>query len=427
MLNANNLSHSAPTSAPPAPTLELTPTTPPYAIRQRRHPGDQQPRRPSSTARRTPGPRSRSPRPGWNRTSRARRRSHHASPCRPRTSPPTARPRRSASRSRTSRIPPRATPSPTGPSRLRHGDLYPVAVRRLGPSLAASTVVIFQIDNTTPTSVSDFRLNPADDTGISGDDVTTDRTPVFIGTTTPGYTVELFVNGQTAVQTTAVRPATTEHAIAGTADRTTSSIQLPYAPDQRRDLAVRRGDRPGRERLRPPATPWRGDHLDRGRLQRRPRPPTRRCSPATPRQPAPVTVQTRGLATSGIGQRAPLPPATPGLAIGGRHGSPAAPSRPAFAARSGNRRRGRQPRLDPPWFGRRRTVSSHGRQRRPLRRRLRRRRRHRPGVLQPQHRDLDARTSRRTTPSRAPRRSPWGRPTPASRWWATSTRTARPR
>ena len=36
MLNANNLSHPAPTSAPPAPTLELTPTTPPYAYRRER-------------------------------------------------------------------------------------------------------------------------------------------------------------------------------------------------------------------------------------------------------------------------------------------------------------------------------------------------------------------------------------------------------
>ena len=56
--------------------------------------------------------------------------------------------------------------------------------------------------------MTDFRLNPADDTGIPGDDVTTDRLPYFIGTTTPGYTVELFVNGQSAVWNTAVAGAT---------------------------------------------------------------------------------------------------------------------------------------------------------------------------------------------------------------------------
>ena len=47
----------------------------------------------------------------------------------------------------------------------------------------------------------------------------------------------------------------------------------------------------------------------------------------------------------------------------------------------------------PPWFGpsgAAYSVAAGTRQRRPLRRRLRRRRRHRPGVLQPQHRDLDA-------------------------------------
>jgi subtilisin-like proprotein convertase family protein len=77
----------------------------------------------------------------------------------------------------------------------------------VGPS-PTSNVITFEIDNTTPARVTNFRLNPADDTGVSGDDVTTDRSPYFIGTTTPGYTVELFINGQTAVWNTAVAGAT---------------------------------------------------------------------------------------------------------------------------------------------------------------------------------------------------------------------------
>ena len=77
----------------------------------------------------------------------------------------------------------------------------------MGPS-AASNTITFEIDNTPPPSVNDLRLNPADDTGVSGDDVTTDRLPYFIGTTTPGYTVELFINGQSAVYNTAVAGST---------------------------------------------------------------------------------------------------------------------------------------------------------------------------------------------------------------------------
>ena len=77
----------------------------------------------------------------------------------------------------------------------------------VGPS-ATSNIITFEIDNTTPAPVTDLRLNPVDDTGISGDDVTTDRTPYFIGTTTPGYTVELFVNGQAAVENTAIAGTT---------------------------------------------------------------------------------------------------------------------------------------------------------------------------------------------------------------------------
>ena len=101
---------------------------------------------------------------------------------------------------------------------------YTNVPNHVGPS-PSSNVVTFEIDNTTPASVTDFRLNPADDTGVSGDDVTTDRSPYFIGTTTPGYTVELFVNGQTAVQSTAVAGTTQTDANGKTYN---FSIQLPF-------------------------------------------------------------------------------------------------------------------------------------------------------------------------------------------------------
>ena len=116
LVHAQRQQHLAPRrrSAPAAPTLELTPTTPPYAViggmpvtnntspmldghggRRDVHHGhrDLDQSRP-----------------------RAPRRRPSPSPCRPRTSPPPASPRRSASRSRTSRTR-RATPSPTGSSR----------------------------------------------------------------------------------------------------------------------------------------------------------------------------------------------------------------------------------------------------------------------------------------------------------------------
>ena len=88
----------------------------------------------------------------------------------------------------------------------RHGDLHPVDPNKVGQS-APSNTIIFDIDNSTPVTVSNLSLNPADDTGIVGDNVTTDRTPNFVGTTMAGYTVELFVNGQPAVQNTATADA----------------------------------------------------------------------------------------------------------------------------------------------------------------------------------------------------------------------------
>jgi hypothetical protein len=82
----------------------------------------------------------------------------------------------------------------------------------------SSTPFSFQINNTVPAAVTDFRLSPADDTGIVGDNVTNHRTPTFIGTTAAGNTVELFVSGQPAIQATTTASANGSF-----------SIQLPYA------------------------------------------------------------------------------------------------------------------------------------------------------------------------------------------------------
>ena len=51
-----------------------------------------------------------------------------------------------------------------------------------------------------PVAPSDFQLAPASDTGIVGDDITSDRTPEFIGTALAGETVELFETGSSAAR-----------------------------------------------------------------------------------------------------------------------------------------------------------------------------------------------------------------------------------
>ena len=71
--------------------------------------------------------------------------------------------------------------------------------------------VYIQIADTTPAAVTDFRLNPSSDTGIIGDDVTTARTPVFIGTAPAGDTVELLVSGSSTVYSTAIAQSTTSY------------------------------------------------------------------------------------------------------------------------------------------------------------------------------------------------------------------------
>ena len=103
---------------------------------------------------------------------------------------------------------------------------------------ATSNTVTFLIDNTTPPKVTNLALSSADDTGIVGDNVTTDRQPNFVGNTTPGDTVELFIIGP---------------------DRNLEQDDRPFQwqlldpvallLEQRPDYGVRRGGRPGRQRL----------------------------------------------------------------------------------------------------------------------------------------------------------------------------------
>ena len=59
--------------------------------------------------------------------------------------------------------------------------------------------VTFTILVGTPAAPSSFHLAPATDTGIVGDTITSDRTPIFIGTTQPGETVNLYEVGSNTV------------------------------------------------------------------------------------------------------------------------------------------------------------------------------------------------------------------------------------
>ena len=84
----------------------------------------------------------------------------------------------------------------SNPSSLSTGtfQVFVTAVYTNFPDVGSSQsdTVTFQINNETPAPVTDLRLNPADDTGIVGDSVTSDRTPHFIGTAPAGDTIELF-------------------------------------------------------------------------------------------------------------------------------------------------------------------------------------------------------------------------------------------
>ena len=103
---------------------------------------------------------------------------------------------------------------------LRHGLVQQPRQRWLDQQQHHRT---FQINNTIPAAVNDFRLSPADDTGIVGDNVTNDRTPSSSAPPTPGNTVELFVNGQPAVQAMAIASSTTSTDADGTITSRSSS------------------------------------------------------------------------------------------------------------------------------------------------------------------------------------------------------------
>ena len=89
-------------------------------------------------------------------------------------------------------------------------EIYAVASYPMYPLIPTTTsnLVYMQIDNTTPNAVTDFRLDPASDTGIVGDDITGDHTPFFIGTAPAGDTVDLILSGSSTVWGTATASAT---------------------------------------------------------------------------------------------------------------------------------------------------------------------------------------------------------------------------
>src|SRR5262249_19762882 len=82
-----------------------------------------------------------------------------------------------------------------------------------GKGSASFTIILAK-----PPAPGNFSLDPNDDTGIKGDNITAVRQPHFIGTTQPNATVELFVVGQSTIWDTA------------TADQTGHfSVQLPFS------------------------------------------------------------------------------------------------------------------------------------------------------------------------------------------------------
>ena len=81
------------------------------------------------------------------------------------------------------------------------------------------------IDNTYAGTVGDFRLNPASDTGIVGDDIISARMPFFIGTAPAGDTIELIETGSSIVYGKAIASATTSYDLNG--QPYDFSIQLP--------------------------------------------------------------------------------------------------------------------------------------------------------------------------------------------------------
>ena len=81
-----------------------------------------------------------------------------------------------------------------------------------GEGSATFTIILGQ-----PSPPSNFSLDPSDDTGIVGDNITSVREPRFIGTTVPNATVELFQVGSSTIWDTATADANGKF-----------SVQLPF-------------------------------------------------------------------------------------------------------------------------------------------------------------------------------------------------------
>ena len=91
------------------------------------------------------------------------------------------------------------------------------ASNTIGKSGFSTPPTTFTIIVGLPNPPKNFRLDPIADTGIKGDNITADRTPDYIGTTTAGATVKLFESSGTNYATT-------------TADANGNfSVQLPFA------------------------------------------------------------------------------------------------------------------------------------------------------------------------------------------------------
>ena len=195
-LQATDLSHPAPTTAPSAPTLELTPTTPPYATSGGIPVTNNTSPMLSGTADAGPTGSSITVTETWtNAPSDATQ-----------TTLTFALPNTditAAGASEAFSFPfqdfeYKGSPA-SGTFEISVTATYNSPYDTLGTS-PASDMVTFEIDDTPAPVATNFRLNPASDTGIVGDNVTSDRTPQFIGEAVPGSTVQIFVSGQPVAQ-----------------------------------------------------------------------------------------------------------------------------------------------------------------------------------------------------------------------------------
>ena len=89
-----------------------------------------------------------------------------------------------------------------------------------------SAPLTFTIILTRPNAPSNFVLDPADDSGIVGDNITVVRAPDFIGTTVPNATVELFQTGSSTIWDTATANGNGQFSVALPFNLTNGQISL---------------------------------------------------------------------------------------------------------------------------------------------------------------------------------------------------------